>query len=64
MQSVTAYEGLGVLKMTTQEYTTRLGRIINGIGITPDISIDRLKFVSETDTLIVKCRVSCKVFRL
>ena len=51
MQSVTAYEGLGVLKMTTQEYTTRLGRIINGIGITPDISIDRLKFVSETDTL-------------
>lgn len=51
MQSVTAYEGFGVLKMTTQEYTTRLGRIINGIGITPDISIDRLKFVSETDSV-------------
>lgn len=51
MQSVTAYESLGVLKMTTQEYTTRLGRIINGIGITPDISIDRLRFVSETDSL-------------
>lgn len=54
MQSVTAYEGLGVLKMTTQEYTTRLGRIINGVGITPDISIDRLQFVSETDELSSK----------
>lgn len=51
MQSVTEYEGLGVLKMTTQEYTTRLGRIINGIGITPDISISKLKFVSEQDSM-------------
>ncbi len=47
MQSVMDFEEAGVIKMTTQEYTTRNGNVINNIGITPDINVDKILFVAE-----------------
>jgi carboxyl-terminal processing protease len=51
MQSVMDFESLGVLKMTTLEYTSRLGKTINGVGVTPDVSVDKVLFIEETDSL-------------
>ena len=47
MQSVVDFSDAGVLKMTTHEYTTRLGNKINNEGITPDINVSKLMFVVE-----------------
>lgn len=47
MQSVMDFDGAGVVKMTTHEYTTRNGNKINNIGITPDINISKILFVTE-----------------
>jgi carboxyl-protease len=51
MQSVMDFEEAGVIKMTTQEYTTRNGHVINKIGITPDINIKKVLFISENADL-------------
>jgi hypothetical protein len=37
--------------MTTLEYTSRLGKTINGVGVTPDVSVDKVLFIEETDSL-------------
>ncbi|HAG04628.1 MAG TPA: hypothetical protein DCG28_04220 [Lachnospiraceae bacterium] len=49
MQSVMEFEGLGVVKMTTLEYTSRSGKTINGVGITPDIGVDKILFLDENE---------------
>lgn len=51
MQSVMDFGDAGVIKMTTQEYTTRQGNSINKVGITPDVNVDKLLFVSEEDDI-------------
>lgn len=51
MQSVMSFDDVGVVKMTTLEYSSRYGKKINGIGITPDITVDKILFVSEKDSL-------------
>lgn len=51
MQSVMSFDDVGVVKMTTMEYSSRYGKKINGIGITPDITVDKILFVSEEDSL-------------
>lgn len=51
MQSVMDFDDIGVIKMTTLEYFSRYGKKINGVGITPDIQVDKIDFVSETDDL-------------
>lgn len=51
MQSVMEFDDIGVVKMTTLEYSSRYGKKINGIGITPDITVDKILFVSEEDAL-------------
>lgn len=51
MQSVTDFSELGVLKMTTYEYYTRTGKKVNGVGITPDVPVGKVLFVSEEDAL-------------
>lgn len=47
MQSVVDFNDAGVIKMTTEEYTTRNGNVINNVGITPDVNINKVLFVSE-----------------
>ncbi len=54
MQSVMDFDDIGVIKMTTLEYFSRYGKKINGVGITPDIQVDKIDFVSETDDLTSK----------
>lgn len=51
MQSVMDFSDAGVIKMTTQEYITRNGKKINGIGITPDVNIHKIMFLAEDSTL-------------
>ena len=51
MQSVMSFDDVGVVKMTTLEYSSRYGKKINGVGITPDITVDKILFVSEKDSL-------------
>ena len=51
MQSVMEFDDIGVVKMTTLEYSSRYGKKINGIGITPDVTVDKILFVSEEDAL-------------
>jgi C-terminal processing protease CtpA/Prc len=51
MQSVTDFNELGVLKMTTYEYFTRTGKKVNGVGVTPDVPVGKVLFVSEEDDL-------------
>ncbi|MDO4300034.1 MAG: S41 family peptidase [Clostridia bacterium] len=51
MQSVMSFDDLGVVKMTTLEYSSRYGKKIDGVGITPDITVDKILFVSEEDKL-------------
>ncbi len=51
MQSVMDFDDIGVVKMTTLEYFSRYGNKINGVGITPDIQVDKIDFVSENDDL-------------
>ena len=51
MQSVMEFDDIGVVKMTTLEYSSRYGKKINGIGITPDVTVDKILFVSEEDSL-------------
>lgn len=51
MQSVMDFDDIGVIKMTTLEYFSRYGKKINGVGITPDIEVNKIDFVSETDAL-------------
>jgi C-terminal peptidase prc len=51
MQSVTDFNELGVLKMTTYEYYTRTGKKVNGVGVTPDVAVGKVLFVSEEDDL-------------
>lgn len=51
MQSVMEFDDIGVIKMTTLEYSSRYGKKINGIGITPDVTVDKILFVSEEDDL-------------
>lgn len=51
MQSIMSFDDIGVIKMTTMEYSSRYGKKINGIGITPDITVDKIMFVSEEDSL-------------
>lgn len=51
MQSVMSFDDVGVVKMTTMEYSSRYGKKINGVGITPDITVDKILFVSEGDDL-------------
>ncbi len=51
MQSVMDFSDAGVIKMTTQEYTTRNGKKINGIGIIPDVNIHKIMFLAEDSTL-------------
>jgi C-terminal processing protease CtpA/Prc len=51
MQSVTDFNELGVLKMTTYEYFTRTGKKVNGVGVTPDVAVGKVLFVSEEDDL-------------
>lgn len=51
MQSVMSFDDIGVVKMTTMEYSSRYGKKINGIGITPDVTVDKILFVSEDDDL-------------
>lgn len=51
MQSVMDFDDVGVIKMTTLEYSSRYGKKINGIGITPDIIVDKILFVAEGDEL-------------
>lgn len=41
----------GVLKLTAYEYFSRNGNKINKVGISPNIKIDTVKFVSEQDTI-------------
>lgn len=51
MQSVMSFDDIGVVKMTTLEYSSRYGKKINGVGITPDITVDKILFVAESDSL-------------
>lgn len=51
MQSVTEFQGLGVIKMTTLEYRSRNGSTINQIGITPDVIVNKILFVDEKDDI-------------
>ncbi len=51
MQSVMSFDDIGVLKMTTLEYSSRYGKKIDGVGITPDVGVDKVLFVSENDSL-------------
>ncbi len=51
MQSVMSFDDVGVIKMTTMEYSSRYGKKINGVGITPDVTVDKILFVSEEDSL-------------
>lgn len=51
MQSVMSFDDVGVVKMTTMEYSSRYGKKINGVGITPDVTVDKILFVSEEDAL-------------
>ena len=51
MQSVMEFQGLGVVKLTTLEYKSRLGKTINGVGITPDVTVDKILFLDEKDEL-------------
>lgn len=51
MQSVMSFDDIGVVKMTTLEYSSRHGKKVDGIGITPDVSVDKILFVSEDDSL-------------
>ncbi len=49
MQEVVEYEDLGLLKITAYEYYTRNGNKINGVGITPDVQVDQILFISKED---------------
>lgn len=51
MQSVTDFSELGVLKMTTYEYFTRTGKKVNGVGVTPDLPVGKILFISEEDAM-------------
>jgi carboxyl-terminal processing protease len=51
MQSVTDFSELGVLKMTTYEYYTRSGKKVNGVGVTPDVPVGKVLFVTDNDEL-------------
>ncbi len=51
VQTMASLPSLGVLKLTTMEYFTRNGNVINGIGVTPDIEISTMYAVSENDEL-------------
>lgn len=51
MQSVMSFDDVGVIKMTTMEYSSRYGKKINGVGITPDVTVEKILFVSEQDSL-------------
>lgn len=51
MQSVIDLSEMGYLKLTAYEYFSRSGKKINGVGITPDIPIEDVLFVSEEDSV-------------
>lgn len=51
MQSIVAFEDLGYLKMTSYEYYSRNGNKINGVGITPDVPVNDILFLSKDDTI-------------
>lgn len=51
VQTVASLPSLGMLKLTTLEYFSRNGNIINGVGVTPDIEISTMSLVTENDTL-------------
>ncbi|MCD8215002.1 MAG: S41 family peptidase [Clostridiales bacterium] len=49
VQTIASLPSLGMLKLTTLEYFTRNGNIINGVGVEPDIEISTMYLVSEND---------------
>ncbi|MCD7777810.1 MAG: S41 family peptidase, partial [Clostridiales bacterium] len=49
VQTIASLPSLGMLKLTTLEYFTRNGNVINGVGIEPDIEISTMYLVSEND---------------
>jgi carboxyl-terminal processing protease len=51
MQSVIDLSDMGYLKLTAYEYFSRTGKKINGVGVTPDIPIEDVLFVSEEDSI-------------
>jgi carboxyl-terminal processing protease len=51
MQSVIDLSEMGYLKLTAYEYFSRTGKKINGVGVTPDIPIEDVLFVSEDDSI-------------
>ncbi len=51
MQSVMEFDDIGYVKMTTMEYSSRYGKKIDGIGITPNVTVDKILFVNEGESL-------------
>ena len=51
MQSIVELNDMGILKMTAFEYYSRNGRKINGIGVSPNVEVDDVLFVSIDDEL-------------
>lgn len=49
MQSIVELNDMGILKMTAFEYYSRNGRKINGIGVSPNVEVDDVLFVSIDD---------------
>ncbi len=51
VQTIASLPSLGMLKLTTLEYFTRNGNIINGVGVEPNITISSMSLVTENDEL-------------
>ncbi|MCD7854410.1 MAG: S41 family peptidase [Clostridiales bacterium] len=51
VQTIASLPSLGMLKLTTLEYFTRNGNIINGVGVEPDITIASMSLITENDEL-------------
>ena len=45
------FDDIGYVKMTTMEYSSRYGKKIDGIGITPNVTVDKILFVNEGESL-------------
>lgn len=51
VQTIASLPSLGMLKLTTLEYFSRNGNVINGVGVEPDIVISTMSLITENDEL-------------
>lgn len=51
MQSVTDLNGMGIFKMTAYEYFSRNGRKVNGVGVSPNVEVNDVLFLTTEDKL-------------